>query len=467
MQFCGSFVLCSLLTLTTGIDSAAAPHPILIAGQMLDDLQAVTWGVNDRTWRAAQAGARCDPKRSNGGLWAAAEEEWSFRCRHGEASSHRTVEAFFYNFELKNPFRSRLLQFHTFSTGLPPDAVADVHRILTEHLTALHGPFDAPVRRIEGARNSVARDVRRWRAGDIEIHLYRAEASFFLSGDESGSVVLLARHRRLLDAMAEDAKLRELDRRPVTERDAALLKRLRELMPPAADLVSAARGYVLQQKIHTVLPRVLALAATAEESDVPVLWLAADRLASWLQLTERREVSDSLHEGDERTFYGLEFEWSELGNSWAYRHNLLKQVWEQYGNTPWAERAFVQLTWMGWNAGSGCQAGGDLFRLVIPAATSFLASRPHSPYALEIRFALALGYDTWWSLTQASPEDLHADHMADDRGAEAARREAIRHYREVNRAAPGSLRARYAARHLPRLMSRVDTAQRRFRCIYD
>ena len=467
MQFRGSFVLCALLTLTQGIASAEAPHPSLVAGRMLDDLQAANWGVNDRTWRATHAGARCDPKRSNWGLWAAAEEEWSFRCRYGGASSHRAVEAFFYNFDVTDPFRSRLLQFHTFTTGLPPDAVADVHRILTEHLTGLHGPYNAPVRGIDGARDSVARDVRRWRAGDIEIDLYRAENSFFLSGDESGSVVLLARHRRLLDAMAEDAKLRELDRRPVTERDAALLARLRELRPAAADLVSAASGYLFQQKIHTVLPRVLALAATAEESDVPVLWLAADRLASWLQLTELREVSRQLQEGDERSFYGLEFEWSELGGSWAYRHNLLKQVWEQYGNTRWGERAFVQLTWMGWNAGSGCQAGGDLFRLVIPAATGFLASRPQSPYVLEVRFALALAYDTWWSLTQASPEDLHADHMANDPGAERARREGIRHYREIVRAAPGSLQARYAARHLPRLISRVDTAQRRFLCIYD
>ena len=462
-----SVVLCVLLSLTAAIASAEPPHPVLIAAQMLEDLDTTTWGVNDRAWRATRTGASCEPMRSSGGRWAAADEEWSFRCRSGPAPTHRLVEAFFYNFDLRDPLRSSLLQFHTFSTRLAPETVGDIHRILAERLTALHGPSSAPVRGLAGARGSIARDVRRWRAADLEIHLYRADSAFFLSGDESGSVVLLARHRRLLVAMADDAELRQVDRRPVTEGDAALLARLRELMPAAADLVSAAAGYLHQPEIHAALPRVLALAASAEESDVPILWLAADRLASWLQLTETDAASHQLHEREERIFYGLAFQWSGLGASWMYRHDLLKHVWKQYGNTRWGERAFVQLTWMGWNAGAGCEAGGDLFRLVIPAATAFLASRPQSKHAFDIRFALAVAYETWWSLSQASPEDLHADHMATDPGVQHARREAIRHYGEIVRLSPGSLQGRYAARHLPRLMSGIDTAQRRFVCIYD
>ena len=245
-----SVVLCVLLTLTAGIAAAEPSHPVLVAAQMLEDLDAATWGVDHRAWCATRTGASCEAMRSTGGWWAAAEEEWSFRCRSGAAPTHRLVEAFFYSFDLTDPFRSRLLQFHTFSTRLARETVGDVHRILAERLTALHGPSSAPVRRFAGARGSIARDVRRWRAADVEIHLYRAERAFFLSGDESGSVVLLARHRRLLAAIADDAELQQLDRPPVTEGDAALLTRLRELMPAAADLVSAATGYLHQPEIH-------------------------------------------------------------------------------------------------------------------------------------------------------------------------------------------------------------------------
>src|SRR5687767_7771821 len=98
-----SAVLCVLLTLTAGIASAEPPHPVLVAAQMLEDLDAATWGVNDRAWRAAQRGATCDPKRSNWGSWAAAEEEWSFRCRSVREPTHRVAEAFFYHFDLAEP----------------------------------------------------------------------------------------------------------------------------------------------------------------------------------------------------------------------------------------------------------------------------------------------------------------------------------------------------------------------------
>jgi hypothetical protein len=103
---------------------------------------------------------------------------------------------------------------------------------------------------------------------------------------------------------------------------------------------------------------------------------------------------------------------------------------------------------------------------VIPKATEFLDRRQGSPYRLDVRFALAQAYETWWSLSKAAP-DAYVDPPLYAEGAEQARKSATDLYEEIASKAPESPLASYARRRLPRLKLRLDTQQRTFFCIYD
>ncbi len=81
--------------------------------------------------------------------------------------------------------------------------------------------------------------------------------------------------------------------------------------------------------------------------------------------------------------------------------------------------------------------------------------------------ASAQAYETWWSLSRATPKDDYVQPEKYREGAEAARKRAIGIYEQVATSAPQSLESAYARRQLPRLKLGLDTAQRRYFCIYD
>ena len=193
---------------------------------------------------------------------------------------------------------------------------------------------------------------------------------------------------------------------------------------------------------------------------------AADRLAGRLVMTERQSAA-----GDEQRrrlgAQGLTFEWSELGGSWVYTHDLLWKLWEDYRETPWGERAFASLLARGWDTHVGCAAGSDQFRKVIPIAVGFLRTPPPTPLRAQVAFLLAQAYETWWSLSLASDRDDYADRRMYQRGSAPAREHAIATYEELIRDHPGTVQADYARLVLPRLRLGVDTGERRFFCVYD
>jgi hypothetical protein len=87
---------------------------------------------------------------------------------------------------------------------------------------------------------------------------------------------------------------------------------------------------------------------------------------------------------------------------------------------------------------------------------------------VEVLLALAEAYETWWSLSRASPEkEIYADPSQYQDGAETARDQAIAYYEQVLRQAPADAAAAAARRQLPRLRLGIDTNQRRFFCVYD
>jgi hypothetical protein len=81
--------------------------------------------------------------------------------------------------------------------------------------------------------------------------------------------------------------------------------------------------------------------------------------------------------------------------------------------------------------------------------------------------ATGQAYETWWSLSHATPKDDYVQPEKYREGRETALKRAIGIYEQVATLAPQSLEAAYARRQLPRLKLGLDTMQRRFFCVYD
>jgi len=114
-----------------------------------------------------------------------------------------------------------------------------------------------------------------------------------------------------------------------------------------------------------------------------------------------------------------------------------------------------------------CRKGSDQFREVIRQGEAFRVRRPASPVRVDVEFLVAQSYETWWSLSQASPEDAYAQSARYQAGALTARQKAIALYNDVLKLIPDSPEATYARRVLPRLALGFATNQRRFFCVYD
>jgi hypothetical protein len=155
-----------------------------------------------------------------------------------------------------------------------------------------------------------------------------------------------------------------------------------------------------------------------------------------------------------------------------YRRDLLWRVWREFPQTAAGEQAFVLLQSRGWNTDNqlGCPPNPDFFRTVIEKGEAFLAERPGSAVRTEVLHALAVAYESWWSIARAPADDgivslsVYPRRADNAREAVLARAQAIQYYREIVRIAPESPEAAAARRRLPRLELDLDTGQRRFFC---
>jgi len=102
-----------------------------------------------------------------------------------------------------------------------------------------------------------------------------------------------------------------------------------------------------------------------------------------------------------------------------------------------------------------------IWRSVIEQGEKFLGEYPASPYRANVLLAVAQGWETWWSLSQSS-EGAEGQTRPYAQGSRPTGDKAIAYYKELMNLAPESDYATYARRHLPRLVSGVDTGQRRF-----
>ena len=109
---------------------------------------------------------------------------------------------------------------------------------------------------------------------------------------------------------------------------------------------------------------------------------------------------------------------------------------------------------------------------MIVRGQAFLESHPGTKHRVQVQYALAVANESWWSSARAPADDGWVSGIpyprrgVNERQAGRAREEAIRYYREVVLAAPGSPEAASALRRLPRLKLGLDTGQRHFFCSY-
>lgn len=445
-----------------------------VADEIWADFQRALWDTPIRDWVGVESiGRGPDCQEFHGYSYDTnVDGGWCYRCT--QQGENRKTEWFFYALTLDKPLACRLERFQAVATDFPLPILESIYQNLDSRLSAGYGPGESPERSMGAfgeAGSAHWHRVRRWQVKDLQIFLYISK-----SHDEPAVLALLVRHRHLVEAIAVEKKQPYWFRwgrwvqRWGTPLDEKLVAELHADYQHLPALVLKGPTYppksVEQEQVRRTLRRLLENATTAPPERRPALLLAADRLA------ERAHAFETSPTGsgqilDQIAGWELRYDWSPLGNDWAYDHAVLLRVWHDYGTTDWGELAFVTLVNMGWDATTSCGNGSDQFREVIRHGEEFLARRPQSHYRKDVMFAVAQAYETWWSLSKAHVQDGYVDRFKYLNGADAARHKALRYYGQILQLAPGGYEADYARLRLPRLKLGIDTSQRRFFCIYD
>lgn len=467
------------------------------------------WSATPENWSHLHPEAACEP--FHGDMWvSSADRQWTDRCSHGDRETAARWN--FYIFSLQPPLLTHLEQFAVSTSALSEDLLKQVQQQLQARLIARYGPGQDhspanPRARLVAWPNSVC-----WRTADLEVQLILNQ---FDPKRNEGRLLLLARHRLLLDALAEDDRLKKIDARaylpqagsPIDEalsheltadfpdistmlvhqqpppdpaQVRAALQQMQDQLRARATGQIGARAAVLAvpqakwtpEQFHDGLIRLLTTAKTAAPERQPVLLLAADRLAWRLPAAIANDRSDMEHWNEWReqlARLGLTYRQPEvvpLAYASPYRGDLLKEVWTNYRKSDWGESAFLLLLSQGFDTGPDCEAGSDSFRTVIQQGEPFLHEHSRSPHLPEVQLSLAQAYETWWSLSQAQAgrEDSDISPANYQAGASEALQKSIQYYRQLIEVSPQSDDAAYARRELPRLQLGADTGQRRFYC---
>jgi hypothetical protein len=218
------------------------------------------------------------------------------------------------------------------------------------------------------------------------------------------------------------------------------------------------------------LLRLLRAARTADGIRKAAMMLAADAMTSRLSVSpgDGNHAAEAESARQQLAAFGVRLV-PRFKDGLLYDHGLLSDVWRKYPNTEWGEYAFLDLQQFGWNPSSdgySRPANPDTFRDVVDHGEAFLAGHPNSPNRLQVLFAVATAYETWWSVSLAPASDenygAYPRRAANDRKKDAARLKAIAGHEQIQRLAPAGDYALFAARQLPRLRLRLDTGSRRW-----
>lgn len=484
------------------------------AHRIWTEFEKASLGVSFDDWSRQHSEIPC--RRFNGTMWSpTADAAWAERCTTG--TQPEDAHWLFYIFGQNEQGVVRLGQFDVSTASLPADSLTALHGLLQSRLAARFGPGEDTSPKVGHTRDSAWPPNLRWQTADAEIQIFLSELD---PSRKVGRLRVQARGRALLDALKDDEHLKQFAAGNFLYQagsgiDVRLAEKLKSEFPgPAAMLVkqqpdtapekvkealdqwkqqfsashaagqSGVRAGVIAipqsnwnaKEFEAAIVQLVRAAKSAPVDRQPVLLLAADRLAgrlTWVSGNDKSSESlwpewrSQLHE------LGIDYGGSEASpypTAWIYTGSLLKRVASEYGQTDWGEHAFALLIAQGFDNSEDCATGTDQFRAVISQGVRFLETHPSSLYRLDVQIAVAQGYETWWSLSQApAPTESEDDYSTVEaaqyrKGAEAARQQAIAGYEVIVQASPQSDHAVYARRQLPRLKLGADTGQRRYYC---
>lgn len=436
----------------------ASPPDADVVEQLTRAFFAVPWKAESSSWQTRHPEVSCEAFHGYG-FAPRADDLWCIAC----ASQTGPLETRIY-FYLDAAAKSCTLQKVRFSY---PSTSQGVIAALTERLAGHLGPATSRST-VQDVSSACWEEVSLWTWQGRELYVFR-NTSQARRGEGPPLVEILARDQELISAMKQEEAEKHLEDiewglPQAHTLDRKLVRELRATFSTLSILLAPEPPEL--EEVHLLLLRLLDSAKTAAPKRRPLLLLAADRLAERLEY-QYPPSPQWEQQRQKLAGYGLTYEYDPLGGGWRYTHDLLWRIWSDYGTTAWGEHAFLLLQSQGWDTGVGCAKGSDQFREVIRRGERFLKRRPQSPRRIDVLFAVAQAYETWWSLSQAAERDDYVDRAAYQAGAPGARTKAIKLYERVLCLAPDSLQAAYARRRLPRLKFGLDTNQRRFFCIYD
>lgn len=361
-----------------------------------------------------------------------------------------------------------------------PEMSAEVEQMLLRRLSDAHGPGSAADRGLYEINAGFPNPGRSWQTGDVTIFLHRNRNHVSPAGVREG-VQLIAIRREVLE---ERQRSRQIDEafqtssklsRPVT------IAELEKELPGTYFAFSKrpeteAERVKAERDTQTALLRLLREASEGDRNRRAAVLVAADdltvRLGGLLVTRSVTNGSESITEapGSERIRrqlapYGIRYTGpGHYSGELEYDRILLRRAWKEFPETPWGQRAFL-LTQRDCSSPELTCPGPNCFLSVIQQGEKFLQDYPDTPFQTEQLYHLALAYDTWWSLSQAGPDDPTAEGARVDReSGERARKKAIELYEELGRMAPGSPEALAGQLSLPRLKLRLSTGERSFFC---
>ena len=224
----------------------------------------------------------------------------------------------------------------------------------------------------------------------------------------------------------------------------------------------AAQGPITQNSPQIQVQRLLEQADGKEPAEWAKLLMDAD--AEAVKMERRTPGRCCGYRCARIRQYTLTFLWSEIGAREIYEHDLLKTVVRARQGTEIGAQALARLLQ------PGC---GPLANEWVPYFKLVLDILEFPPWQnvndTELTHIRAEAYETWWSLSRASPNEpslrdngLKPQDFLD--GAEEARLKAIAAYRELTAKDPSD---RQVAEHLQKLLSSEDTHQRQWYCFGD
>ena len=454
------WVLLIVLILASPAAKVSAQDPAeRVARSILAALGEMRWGQACPAW-AAVNDTSCEPFRGES-YTLRPVEVWCYR-----ASDPQTAGVAYFHITDPNaePPTCGLAEYH-----VVVHVNADMERLyplMITHLTRTFGPPEIPTS-VDGPGSYYWRGVRVWHYPGSELLLSE------IAENKPGGMQVQVRARSEAHARRLETRrsARHIDDHvPVADID-SLLHAVLESTTPGLRLLgdSIDRTTVPRRELDALAALIDSVRVT-DAQDRPWLLLLADRLTdrvarwTWYHPVDTLSTVQVLTELDAQ---GLELSWSPLGDAYHNPGMFLRQLWRTYPNTQAGVVTFTHLQRAGWDMSGVCAEGSDQFREVIRRGEEFLNERASEPPDVGVILTLALAYETWWSLSRASEEDVYVIAADYARGADDARRAAIRYYERVLASTVGPEVRAYAQEHVALLRLSVDPSQRAYYCIYD